>query len=82
MTRRKTKAPDPQHAECVLCHTDISDVELSSPRVYQLVNGFVSHRSGGGTNAIRLKNPTGRYAHQTCVDREARLGVNARQLQL
>lgn len=52
--------------------------EISVNRDYQKVEGFERKRDGGGTNAIRLRQPKGEWACTSCIDKESR-GINAQQ---
>ena len=61
--------------KCDLCGEPI---DPTSTMTYQLCMGWVKKRSGGGANDVRLKKWGQRFAHDTCVDREAR-GVSSRQ---
>lgn len=42
------------------------------------VRGFDQRRRGGGTNAIALREPTGRYLCDDCM-RRLKLGLDTRQ---
>lgn len=85
--RTETGAPigiarEPAVVDCVLCHQPIVETDINGPHVYRQVTGYVAKRAAGGANSIRLKADTGRFAHKTCVDREARQGINAAQGEL
>lgn len=62
---------------CTLCGNPMTprEVEAAAPEV----TGFTPPRAEGGANAVRLRKPTGRYAHVACIDKETREGVSARQ---
>ena len=48
---------------CDLCHKRIPDGE---PRYHQEI-GWTKPRDGGGTNSLRLRESTGKFAHVACV---------------
>lgn len=48
---------------CVICGQRVRPGEP----VYRQVVGFVRPRRQGGTNALRLREATGRVAHAACV---------------
>lgn len=52
--------------------------EISTARDYQLVKGYERKRDGGGTNALRLREPLGKWACKFCIDKEAK-GIGASQ---
>jgi hypothetical protein len=49
---------------CVFCR----DVVILNQPHYWEETGFVKGRSAGGTNALALRQRTGRVAHLSCVD--------------
>jgi hypothetical protein len=51
---------------------------ISTTRDYQLVEGYERKRDGGGTNALRLRRPKGKWACMFCIDKEAK-GIAANQ---
>jgi hypothetical protein len=63
-----------------VCHLCKKPIE-SSDRVYFEVTGFERPRTQGGTNALRLREQTGRVAHVECVDKAAQ-GVEPGQASL
>lgn len=55
--------------KCVMCG---EDVDADKPGTYRKVTGWESRRTGGGTNALRMRQPLHEYAHHTCVDMASR----------
>lgn len=51
--------------ECSLCGKPVS---RQSPGVWRQVTGWTRRRKAGGTNAVALRQETGRLAHAACVD--------------
>lgn len=62
---------------CPFCNLDV----VPGEPYMQEESGWTKTRTGGGTNALRLRKITGRYAHALCVD-AATLGVHPDQGQL
>jgi len=56
-------------ATCRFC---TQRVEPTDRHVYQRVVGWEKSRSGGGTNAIALREVRQEWAHAYCVDRAKR----------
>lgn len=53
--------------KCIYC-----EKEIDPSRDYRKVEGFERSRSGGGTNAIRLREPKDEWACAPCVDKLSR----------
>lgn len=58
---------------CAICQQEIK----SDDRVYQQVIGYEKRRQQGGTNALKLRELTGRVAHVHCVENGAPPGQSS-----
>lgn len=50
---------------CVYCE---DPVETEGLGVSRMVTGWEARRRAGGTNALKLRQPSDTYAHTPCVD--------------
>lgn len=61
----------------VPCHFCGKLVHTDYEGCYRLTTGWAPKRAQGGANAIRLAEPSDKWAHGRCVELEARgIGVN------
>lgn len=60
---------------CMYCHDECDPTAKGTARQ---VMGWVTPRDAGGANHIRFQNPTGAYAHVSCLE-EDQIPVQALQ---
>jgi len=53
---------------CHYCRREIPNIQ--SKNIAVLVQGWVTHRSGGGTHHIKKQRKLGPVAHLSCIDIE------------
>lgn len=58
----------------VKCHFCPYEVETNDKGIWRLATGWCQQRKSGGSNAIKMREDQDRWAHNACVEIEAKSG--------